>query len=249
VPDPGRLSCSSSSRAGCRAGSELSSLSSHKLWVPTTTWVILNLSQMNAPDTSTTVTMYFFCLHLLLALAWAQTPSTAIPNTLVATPASTRMGMSASASSPEYSITALPAVMSQPSCVFNCMIPIGLANPSGCDDVTNDCACLSAPSGAEDVLTSCVQQVCKSSTDGYASTATSLYQSYCQNVYGTPSFSNAFVAEASSAAASSTMNAGTTVQVTVTPTPKSIASSLSVPWKPSLWVLLILASLLLNFPA
>jgi len=83
------------------------------------------------------------------------------------------------------------------------MVPIGLADPSGCDDVTENCACLSAPADAIDFLTSCIATVCKSSTSEFAASATSLYDSYCNSVYGTATFSEAFVEESSAAAASS----------------------------------------------
>lgn len=182
--------------------------------------------------------MEFLCLFLLLALTQAQSSSTAILNSLPQQPGSTSMAISAATtfSSPEYSITALPAVMSQPSCVFNCLIPIGLADPSGCNDVSNDCACLSAPSDALDVLTNCVQTVCQSSTSAYAATATSLYQSYCQSIYGTANFSQAFVTE-SSAAASSSIAAAKSVSapgVTTTVVSSPPAKSSSVVWTLSL---------------
>lgn len=182
-------------------------------------------------------------LLLLLALAQAQTSPTAVPNSLPILASSTSAAASAAAtsSSPEYSITALPAVISQPSCVYNCLIPIGLADPSGCDDVSNDCACLSAPNDVLDVLTGCVETVCKSSTSAYAATATSLYESYCQSIYGTASFSQAFVAESSAAASSSVAAAmsasggsSATTTSTVTTTPSATAKSLSVICKPSL---------------
>ena len=182
-------------------------------------------------------------LFLLLALTHAQTSPTAVPNSLPNQAASTSTAASAAAtsSSPEYSITALPAVISQPSCVYNCLIPIGLADPSGCDDVSNDCACLSAPNDVLDVLTACVETVCKSSTSAYAATATSLYESYCQSIYGTASFSQAFVAESSAAASSSaaaakSVSGGSTTSTTPTPTttPSPTAKSLSAMYKPSL---------------
>jgi CFEM domain len=127
------------------------------------------------------------------------------------TTSSSSMVMSAAMStsvdnSPEYSITALPAVQSAPSCLFNCLIPIGLADSSGCDDVTENCACLSAPADVLDFLTDCVETVCQSSTSAFIASATSLYESYCVSVYGSSSFSAAFVMEsemASLAAASS----------------------------------------------
>ena len=182
-------------------------------------------------------------LFLLLGLTRAQTSSTAVPNSLPMPAASTNMAMSAAAtsSSPDYSITALRAVISQPSCVYNCLIPIGLADPSGCDDVSNDCACLSAPNEVLDVLTGCIETVCKSSTSAYAVSATSLYESYCESIYGTASFSQAFVAESSAAASSSiaaAMSASgrSSMSTTATPTPSLTAKSLSVVWKPSLLV-------------
>ena len=130
--------------------------------------------------------------------------SSTVPNSLASsTDVPTGAAPSSSDASPDYTITAVPAVRSQPSCIYNCLIPIGLADPSGCDDVTNDCACLSAPADAMDVLTDCVNTVCKSSTSEYGASATSLYQSYCQSVYGSMSFSQAFLAESSADASSS----------------------------------------------
>ena len=183
-------------------------------------------------------------LFLLLGLTQAQTSPTAVANTLPITAASTTF------SSPDYSITALSAVMSQPSCVYNCLIPIGLADPSGCDDVSNDCACLSAPNDVLDLLTGCIETVCRSSTSAYAVTATSLYESYCQSIYGTASFSQAFVAESSAAASSSVAAAATNASegssMSTTATPSPTAKSLAVAWKPSLLVAPILESLLLG---
>lgn len=187
--------------------------------------------------------MELLSLFPLLALAQASTSTTAVPNSLPVVAMSTSAAASAAAtsSSPAYSITALPAVASQPSCVYNCLIPIGLADPSGCDDVSNDCACLSAPNDVLDVLTGCVETVCKSSTSAYAATATSLYESYCQSIYGTASFSQAFVAESSAAASSSVAAArsasggsGVTTTATVTTKASATAKSLAVLCKPSL---------------
>lgn len=140
----------------------------------------------------------------------------------------------ANVSAAEYSITALPAVTGQPSCVFNCLIPIGVADPSGCDDVTNECACLNAPNDVLDVLTDCVQTVCKSSTSAYAAIVTGLYQSYCQSVFGSAQFSQAFSSEAAAAAASST--ASTTASTTATGKASATATgtSESVMWTSSL---------------
>ena len=201
------------------------------------------------------IAMVLLSLFLLLGLTQAQTSPTAVPNSLSMPAASTSMAMSAAAtsSSPDYSITALAAVISQSSCVYNCLIPIGLADPSGCDDVSNDCACLSAPNDVLDVLTGCVHTVCKSSTSAYAATATSLYESYCQSIYGTASFSQAFVAESSAAASSSiaaAMSASkkSSTSITATATPSPTAKSLSIMWKPSLLVAPVLESLLLGVP-
>lgn len=142
--------------------------------------------------------------------------SSAVANSL---PMSTDMPMSAAPSSsdtsPNYTITALPAVRSQPSCVYNCLIPIGLADPSGCDDVTDDCACLSAPADVLDALTECANTVCKSSTSEYGASATSLYQSYCQSVYGSRSISQAFIAESSADAASSSAAAASNMSASM----------------------------------
>jgi hypothetical protein len=118
------------------------------------------------------------------------------------------MSMTMSAAMPTdtsgpYTITALPQVTSQPSCIFNCLIPIGLADPSGCDDVTEECACLSAPADVLDVLTGCIHTVCKSSLSAYASIAGSLYEGYCNSAFGTAEFNSAFSAESLAAASSS----------------------------------------------
>ena len=180
-------------------------------------------------------------LFLLLGLTQAQTPSTAVPNSLPMPAASTSMALSAAAtsSSPDYTITALPAAKSQSSCVYNCLLPIGLADPSGCDDISNDCACLSAPGDVLDFLTGCVETVCKSSTSAYAANATSLYESYCRSIYGSATFSQAFEAESSAAASSSVaaaMSGGSSMSMSMsaTATPSPTAQSLSVMCKPSL---------------
>ena len=112
-----------------------------------------------------------------------------------------------SVSTAPYTITALPIVIAQPACVWNCLIPIGLADPSGCDDVTNECACLSAPADVLDVLTGCIETVCTESTNAFKASATSLYESYCTSAFGSVQFAMAFTAEESAAAASSTMAA------------------------------------------
>src|SRR5271154_1629285 len=112
----------------------------------------------------------------LITLAIGQSSTSSISSSSIITSAVTSSASNVSAA--EYTITALPAVIGQPSCIFNCLIPIGLADPSGCDDVTNECACLSAPSDVLDVLNNCIQTVCKSSTAAYAAVATSLYESY-----------------------------------------------------------------------
>jgi hypothetical protein len=122
----------------------------------------------------------------------------------------------------EYSITALPAVINQTSCVFNCLIPIGLADPSGCDDITNDCACLSAPVDVMDALTSCIQTVCKSSTSQFADSATSLYSSYCVSVYGADPISSAISANSVSDASAAASATDSTTPSATTP---AIASS------------------------
>ncbi len=130
-------------------------------------------------------------------------PNSTLTSTIPAPSMSNNSNSSSSSdTSPPYTITALPAIRSASPCVFNCLIPIGLADPSGCDDVTNDCACLSAPADVLDALTECANTVCQSSTSEYGASATSLFQSYCKSLYGTMTISQAFVAEASAAAAS-----------------------------------------------
>jgi hypothetical protein len=184
--------------------------------------------------------MTFFVLFLLVPLAIAQS---------VSLTSSTASGSAPTSSSPPYSITALPQVVSQPSCIFNCLIPIGLADPSGCDDVTNDCACLSAPADVLDVLTGCVETVCKSSTSAYAAVVTSLYESYCKSIYGTAVFTSAFSAEAAAAASSSSSESIASIEsassasaatassarmATSSSTPSATAKSESTLWSPSL---------------
>src|SRR5271156_2167204 len=152
--------------------------------------------------------MKFLILSSLMALAAAQSSTSSMMSmsTISGMPMSTSITF-ANASTAEYTITALPAVTGQPSCIFNCLIPIGLADPSGCDDVTNECACLNAPNDVLDVLNGCIQTVCKSSTSAYAAVATGLYESYCVSVFGTAQFSQAFSSEAAAAASSSASSA------------------------------------------
>jgi hypothetical protein len=143
---------------------------------------------------------------------------------------SVTMSVPASVSTAEYSITALPAVIAAPNCVWNCLIPIGLADPSGCDDVTNECACLIAPADVLDVLTDCVSTVCTDSQSAYAASATSLYESYCTSAFGSAQFAMAFTVEASVAAASSSMMAASVSSAastsnTTSATPSATGSS------------------------
>ncbi|PMD46328.1 hypothetical protein L207DRAFT_507249 [Hyaloscypha variabilis F] len=146
--------------------------------------------------------------------------------------------------SPEYSITALPAVVSAPACVFNCLFPGALNDPVGCDNVTNNCACLSAPANAIDFITGCIETVCASSTSAYAASATSLYESYCDSIYGTATFSEAFVEEASAAAMSSSLASveATQSSSTIHPSTTSSGSASASPtksdaerWQPALY--------------
>ena len=146
-------------------------------------------------------------------------------------------------SSPDYSITAVPGVVSMQSsipCIYNCLIPIGLADPSGCDEVSNDCACLSAPAGAQQVISDCINTVCNSSTSQYASTAVSLYQSYCNSAYPASLLSSATSAESVSdaqAASSSTMTStSTTASATTSASASATSKSEAGIWQPSLYV-------------
>jgi hypothetical protein len=112
-------------------------------------------------------------------------------------------------SAAEFSITGLPAVTALPACVANCLIPVGLADASGCDDVTNDCACLSAPAGAMGEITDCVNTVCTGSTASFVSMAVSQYSSYCLSIYGSASLSSAAAQESSSSASAMATANGT----------------------------------------
>jgi len=153
--------------------------------------------------------MKAFILSFLVAVALAQGPI----NTSSAGGNSTATPAASTSSSPDYTITAVPVVSALASaapCVFNCLNPIGLADPSGCDDVSNDCACLSAPLEALNAITECINTVCSTSTSSYASLATALYQSYCDVHYAASDLSSATAADSSSdaAAAASTSSAG-----------------------------------------
>ncbi|RHZ64898.1 uncharacterized protein CDV56_100873 [Aspergillus thermomutatus] len=153
--------------------------------------------------------------------------STEMPTSSMSSMATSTFNVSAA----EYTITALPNVASQPACVFNCLIPIGLADPSNCDDVTNQCACLNAPVDAMSVLTDCVATVCKSSTSAYAAAATSLYESYCNSVFGTSQFSSAVSAAATAATATTSAVSSTVAE---THSASATAKSGSVKRSPSL---------------
>jgi hypothetical protein len=153
--------------------------------------------------------MKLVIFSLLGALALAQQP-TPRGNSSSMTTSTAVVSTAANTSAADYTITALPAVTSQPACIVNCLLPIGLDDPSGCDEITNECACLSAPSDALDALTSCIQVVCQSSTSAYAAIATSLYESYCQSVFGTAEFSQAFSSEAAAASTTTTTSANST---------------------------------------
>jgi hypothetical protein len=177
--------------------------------------------------------LLIFLPFVALAIGQSSTSSEMSMSSMSSMSMSTNMA-APNASSAEYSITALPAVTGQPSCIFNCLIPIGLADPSGCDDVTNECACLSAPSDVLDVLNGCIQTVCKSSTSAYAAVATGLYESYCQSVFGTAQFSQAFSSEAAAAAASSTASSTTSESKSTYATASATGTSGSMIWTSSL---------------
>lgn len=180
--------------------------------------------------------MKFYVLSLLAACALAQSSTSSMSMSSGMSMSMSSMSMSsatATSSSPDYSITADPAVASLASaapCVFNCLNPIGLADPSGCDDVSNDCACLSAPIEAQQVITECINTVCSSSTSSYAALATSLYQSYCHALYSNSSLASATSADSSSdaAAAASSSSSGkssTTTSASASATSKSDGGS------------------------
>jgi hypothetical protein len=154
--------------------------------------------------------MKFPLLALLYAFTEAatSTSSTGVSIASGSVPTITNAAVTSSVNNSvvEYSITDLPAVSAQPACLFNCLNPIGLADPSDCDDITNDCACLSAPAGAASAIQDCISTVCESSISEYGDIATSLYIGYCSSIYGSSSLASAASAEQvedSSAAASS----------------------------------------------
>jgi hypothetical protein len=187
--------------------------------------------QINSLQGQTVTTMKFLIFLSLLALAIGQSSTSGGTSMSSMSSMSMSTNMAApNASTAEYTITALPAVTGQPSCIFNCLIPIGLADPSGCDDVTNECACLSAPNDVLDVLNGCIQTVCKSSTSAYAAIATGLYESYCESVFGAAQFSQAFSSESAAAAASATASASASKSATASAT----GTSESMMWTPSL---------------
>jgi hypothetical protein len=185
---------------------------------------------------ATSLTYLSLSLFMAIVAAHAATPS----ETVMSTPMSSISDITSTATNTgnasvaEYSITALPAVQSQPSCIFNCLIPIGLADPSGCDDVTNECACLNAPNDVLGFLADCVQTVCTSSTSSYAAVVTNLYESYCQSVFGTAEFSQAFSMEAAAAASSSIAEMMSTMTTTTAETPSATAKSGAKIWSPTL---------------
>jgi hypothetical protein len=132
------------------------------------------------------------------------------------------------------------SIQSSIPCIYNCLIPIGLADPSGCDVVDNDCACLSAPSGAQELITDCINTVCETSTSLYASMATSLYQSYCNGAYSADRLSSAISAESVSnaqvAASSTTTSNSTTASATTSASATATSKSEAGVWQPSLYV-------------
>lgn len=100
---------------------------------------------------------------------------------------------------------------------------------------------MSAPADVLDVLTGCVETVCKSSTGAYAAVATSLYESYCNSIYGTAVFTSAFSAEAAAAASTSSeilesasLASARAASVTSTTSATATAKSESTHWSPSL---------------
>jgi hypothetical protein len=177
--------------------------------------------------------LLIFLSLVALAIGQSSTSSEMSSSSISSMSVSTNMAVP-NASAAEYTITALPAVTGQPSCIFNCLIPIGLADPSGCDDVTNECACLNAPNDVLDVLNGCIQTVCKSSTSAYAAIATGLYESYCQSVFGTAQFSQAFSSESAAAAASAASSSAASASATKNATASATGTSESMMWTPSL---------------
>lgn len=205
--------------------------------------------------------MKSYLLSLLVARALAQsstTTSMSMSSGMSMSMSSMSMSSAAStSSSPDYSITAEPAVASLASvapCVFNCLNPIGLADPSGCDDVSNDCACLSAPIEAQQVITECINTVCTTNTSSYAALATSLYQSYCAGLYSNSSLASATSADSSSDAAAAASSSSAEKSSTTTSASASAASKSSdaqnldaLEWVGGFFALLILLFLFCEF--
>lgn len=156
-------------------------------------------------------------LTLVVGLVAAQSSTSSSMDMAMSGMSMSESAAASTSTSPDYTITALPAVQSAPSCVFNCLIPIGLADPSGCDDVSEDCACLSAPADVLNFLTECVNTVCpSSSSSAYGASATSLYGSYCQSVYGNATIAQAFSAESSADAAAAASSSIASVEASST---------------------------------
>ncbi|KAF8854266.1 hypothetical protein BDZ45DRAFT_46250 [Acephala macrosclerotiorum] len=177
--------------------------------------------------------MKLLLLAHIVALAFAASTTTMDMSGMETTMVMSSTSMAASTpsdTSPPYTITALPIVKNQTSCVFNCLIPIGLADSSGCDDVTENCACLSAPVDAESFFSTCIATVCGSSTSAYIASATSLYESYCMSVYGSASLAAATTSnvQADAAAASSTASSSSSSSATATGTKSGGALGRSV---------------------
>lgn len=176
--------------------------------------------------------LLIFLSLIALAIGQSSTSSEISISSMSSMSMSTNMA-TPNVSAAEYTITALPAVIGQPSCIWNCLIPIGLADPSNCDDVTNECACLNAPNDVLDVLNGCIQTVCKSSTSAYAAVATGLYESYCVSVFGAAQFSQAFSSEAAAAASSSASSAAS-ASASKHATASATGTSESMMWTSSL---------------
>lgn len=150
-------------------------------------------------------------LHLVVAAGLLAPSVLAAATTTSTTPTQDSATLGATTTAPAsapsdtsglYSIESLPAFKSlTASCLQNCLLPIGLDEPTNCDDQTNDCACLSAPVEAQQAITDCLSTVCSgvsgSQLAGYASTATSLYLSYCSARYPAAALASATAADLS----------------------------------------------------
>lgn len=113
-----------------------------------------------------------------------------------------------------YTLPSLPGARSAPLCVAACLLPdtfgdLACASASTGNDtsfglVSDNCACVASPLDAVDAVTDCILQSCglapgtaidSVGVSAGISTATSLYQSYCLDKFGSAALASATSAE------------------------------------------------------